>query len=274
MDKLIINFTPTGMIPTREMTPYVPISNSEIIEEVHKAYTIGITMVHLHASTKDEKPNHKASSYEKIIDGIKKHCPDLVICASLSGRDVTEFEKRSEVIELKPDMASLTLGSLNSPRVAIMNSPEMIKKLAEKMDNYGVTPELEVFDDGMLNYGRYLIRKGILHPPFYFNMILGMIANTQADPAYMSLIIRDLPENSLWSMGGVGNHQLPVNTFSIMYGGGVRVGLEDNIYYDKKRTVKATNIKLIRRIHHMSKIFEREIMSPSEFGNLGFYNRS
>lgn len=262
------------MIPTKDMTPHVPISPEEIIEQVHEANELGITIVHLHTRNQNGKPDYTASTYEKIIDGIKRNCPDLVICTSLSGRDVTEFDKRSEVIELKPDMASLTLGSLNSSKVAIMNSPEMIQRLALKIIEYGVHPELEVFDDGMLNYGKYLISKGILKPPFYFNLIFGMIANTQADPSYMGLLIRDLPENCYWSLGGVGNYQLSVNTFSIMYGGGVRVGLEDNIYYDKSRNKKATNIELLQRVHLIASIFEREIMKPSEFGKLGFYNEN
>ena len=153
-----------------------------------------------------------------------------------------------------------------------MNSPDMIHKLIEKMDDYGVKPELEAFDAGMINYGKYLITKELLKPPFYFNLIFGMISNTQADPSYTGLAIRDLPDDSIWSLGGVGDFQLKVNTFAIAYGGGVRVGLEDNIYYDIKRKQLATNIELLKRIHSLADIFERQIMQPHEFGNMGFYN--
>ena len=273
MHNLIINFTPTGMIPTKEMTPFVPLSPSEIIEEIHQAYELGITIVHLHTRDKNGKPTYKASTYQKIIEGIRKHCLDLVICTSLSGRTFGEFKKRSEVIELKPDMGSLTLGSLNSLKVAIMNSPDMIKKLVFKMDEYGVKPELEAFDSGMINYVKYLIKKSILKPPFYFNLIFGMIANAQADLSYIGLAIKDLPENSYWSLGGVGDFQLRVNTLAIAFGGGVRVGLEDNIFYDRQRNKLAKNIELLKRIHDLAGIFERPIMDSKTFGNLGFYNK-
>jgi uncharacterized protein (DUF849 family) len=272
MNDLIINFTPTGMIPTKKMTPYVPVSQNEIIEAVHEAYNIGITLVHLHVREKDESPSYKASIYEKVIEGIKKHCKDLVICVSLSGRSHKGFKQRSEVIELQPDMASLTLGSLNSPKVVIQNSPCMIQKLALKMKEYGVKPELEAFDSGMVNYAKYLIKKNILSPPYYFNLIFGMISNVQSDPSYVGLLIRDLPDNSLWSLGGVGNDQLKINTLSIAYGGGVRVGLEDNIYYDYKRSKLATNFELLKRVHVISEIFQRKIMSSKTFGEKGFYN--
>jgi uncharacterized protein (DUF849 family) len=271
MQKVIVNFTPTGMIPTKDMTPHVPITPSEIIEQVHEASDLGITLVHLHTRTGSGQPNYRAATYQKIIDGIKTHCPELVICVSLSGRKFGEFEKRSEVIELRPDMGSLTLGSLNSPKVAITNSPEMIQRLAEKMEDYGVQPELEAFDAGMINYGKYLIKKGVLKPPYYFNLIFGMISNAQADPAYIGLAIRDLPD-CLWSLGGVGDSQLRVNTLGIAFNGGVRVGLEDTIYYDADRRTLATNMSLLRRIHHIIKLFDREVMTPQEFGKKGFYN--
>jgi uncharacterized protein (DUF849 family) len=115
-----------------------------------------------------------------------------------------------------------------------------------------------------------------LKEPFYFNLIFGMIANAQAKPANMDLLIRELPVDDhwcYWSLGGVGDYQLSVNTFSIMYGGGVRVGLEDNIYYDRDRKRLATNMDLLKRIHRLADIFERPIMEPHEFGNMGFYNK-
>lgn len=270
---IIINFSPTGMLPSKEMTPYVPISANEIIEQVHAAYEVGITIVHLHA--RDEitgEPTYKASVYQKIIEGLRQHCPDLVLCASLSGRLWNEFEKRSEVLELKPDMGSLTLGSVNFNRQASVNTPEMIQKLAKKMLDCGVKPELEVFDFGMLNYAKYLIEKKLLQPPYYFNLLTGSVAGIQADLAQIGLAIKELPPNSYWALAGIGDAQLTANTLAIATGGGVRFGLEDNIYFDKKREVLATNITMLKRIHAIAEIFERKLMTPKTFGNLGFYN--
>jgi 3-keto-5-aminohexanoate cleavage enzyme len=273
-NELIINFTPTGMVPQKSETPYVPVSPSEIIEQVHEINEIGITLVHLHARDKNGVPTYKASVFEKIIEGIHYFCPSLVICTSLSGRIFTELERRAEVLSLKPDMGSLTLSSLNFPGKESMNSPSIIQGLINEMEKNGVHPELECFDSGMINYGNYLIRKGSLKAPFYFNLILGNIASAQADAAYVGLAIKDFPTGSLWALGGIGNEQLKMNTLAIALGGGVRVGLEDNIWFDSDRKELATNKNLILRIHQLAEIFGRKVMSSQKFGSMGFYNKN
>lgn len=273
MHDLIINFTPTGMVPTKAMNPSVPIEVNEIIEQVHHAYEEGITLVHLHARDEKGEPTYKSEVYEKIINGIREHCEDLVICVSLSGRNFNEFEKRSEPIALMPDMGSLTLSSLNFPNQSSVNAPDMIIRLMEKMNEYGVNPELEIFDLGMIHYGKYLINKGLIKPPYYFNIIFGNIAGMQSGFHSMGSALHELPEKSFWAFGGIGVQQLPANASAIAMGGGVRVGLEDNLYLDKNKSSLATNIALIRRIKDLAEIFERNIMTPSNFGNLGFYNR-
>jgi len=142
------------------------------------------------------------------------------------------------------------------------------------MNESGVKPELECFDSGMVNYSKYLINKGLVKAPYYYNILFGNIANAQADLAYAGLIIKDLPDNSYWALAGIGAEQLKMNTWAISSGGGVRVGLEDNIWYDQNKKKLANNIDLIKRIHTLAGIFEREIMKPREFGELGFYNSS
>jgi 3-keto-5-aminohexanoate cleavage enzyme len=273
MTDLIVNFTPTGMIPTKEMTPHVPITVAEIVDDVHRAVEIGITMVHLHA--RDEvtaEPSYKAETYGRIISGVRSFSKDLIMCVSLSGRDFKEFGQRSEPLQLdgdsKPDMGSLTLSSLNFNRVASMNSPEMIRSLAEKMKSRGICVELEAFDAGMINYAKYLERKGILQGPHYFNLILGNIACAQADLLHAGVMIGDLPDNSYWSLGGIGDAQLTMNSVAIAIGGGVRVGLEDNIWYDRGRSRLATNADLLRRIHGMAEANERKVMPPGKLRKL------
>jgi len=271
--KCIINFTPTGMIPTRELTPFVPITPEEIIKEVHKAYEMGITMVHLHArDSVTGLPTYKSEVYGNIIGGIRKFSKDLIICVSLSGRNIIEFEKRAEPLQLtgdlKPDMGSLTLSSVNFNRTASMNSPEMIEALTMEMKRRNIAPELEAFDSGMVNYAKYLERKGLIKAPHYFNLIFGNIACAQADLLHTGIIIRDLPDNSFWSIGGVGDCQLMMNSIAISLGGGVRVGLEDNIWYDPARTRLAKNIDLVRRVHVLAEANEKEIMKPTELRQL------
>tara|TARA_R110000868_G_scaffold134407_1_gene346367 strand:- start:18 stop:761 length:744 start_codon:yes stop_codon:yes gene_type:complete len=236
-NNLIINFTPTGMIPTKRMTPHVPVSVSEIVEDVHRASEIGITMVHLHARDPiTQVPTFKKEIYGKILLGIRKYAPELVLCVSLSGRDFSKLEQRGDPLflegELKPDMGSLTLSSLNFNKTASINSPDMIQDLASLMKSKGIVPELEVFDIGMINYSKYLIRKELIEPPYYFNLLFGNIACSQSNLLHAGVMINDLPEDSLWSIAGIGDDQLKMNSLSIAVGGGVRVGLEDNIWYD------------------------------------------
>jgi uncharacterized protein (DUF849 family) len=271
-EKIIINFCPTGMIPKKETTPHVPISPQEIIEQTHEAYEIGITSAHLHARLENGVPTYKKSYYREIFEGVRKHCPELVICGSTSGRDFPEFEKRSEIIELKPDMCSLTLSSLNFMKQASVNAPDMIIQLANKMKEYGVTPELECFDLGMINYGKYLIKKGVIEGPTYWNLLFGNIAGFQPSLSQMGIALSELSEYEYLSLAGLGENQLSVNATAIALGFGVRVGLEDNIWWDNKRTEKATNINLVKRIHSLIELNQKKFFTSKEFGDLGFYN--
>lgn len=270
MSNLIINFTPTGMIPTRKMTPYVPLQINEIIDNVHQASEIGITMVHLHARDPiTEEPSYKKELYKKIIAGIRKYSPTLVICVSLSGRNFSELNQRADPLfleaGLKPDMGSLTLSSLNFNSISSINSPKMIQELAKIMLDKKIVPELEVFDNGMINYAKYLEKKGLIKAPYYFNLLFGNIACAQANLLHTGVMINDLPDESLWSLAGIGNSQLMMNSLSIAIGGGVRVGIEDNIWFDKERTQLATNMDLLNRIHTIANANGRTIMLPEEF---------
>ena len=274
----ILNLAPTGMIPTKEMTPHVPVSVNEVIEDVHRASEIGITMVHLHARDQiTGEPTYKAEIYRDMIEGIRRFAKDLIICVSLSGRDFKEFEKRSEPLQLdgnaKPDMGSLTLSSLNFNRIASVNNPTMIQSLAKEMKNKGIKPEFEAFDSGMINYAKFLNKKGLVKPPYYFNLLLGNIACAQADLMHAGIMVRDLPEESFWSFAGIGNAQLMMNSIAIAAGGGVRAGIEDNIWFDGNRTKLASNYDFVERIHRLAQGNDRHIMSSKQLrANLGLHS--
>jgi uncharacterized protein (DUF849 family) len=267
--KFILNFAPTGMIPTKEMTPHVPVTPNEIIEQVLDAAARGISMVHLHA----RDPFTGCAAYQKeiyadIIRGIRKSNRDLLLCVSTSGRIFPEFEKRSDCLDLdgdlKPDFATLTLSSLNFHEQASVSSPQMIQDLAKKMSERGIKPELEAFDVGMINYAKFLIKKGFLTPPFYFNLILGNIACAQADLLHLGLMVRELPGGALWSVGGIGSFQLGLNIMGIVSGGGVRVGLEDNIWFDVGKTRLASNRDLVQRIVSIAAMIGCRPYTPGE----------
>ncbi|MBC7553915.1 MAG: 3-keto-5-aminohexanoate cleavage protein [Taibaiella sp.] len=270
---LIINFTPTGMIPTKSMTSRVPVTVEEIVEDVYEASRLGITIVHLHARNEQTGlPTYRAEVYGKIIEGIRAFNKELIVCVSLSGRGIKEFAHRAEPLqlqgELKPDMGSLTLSSLNFNKVESINSPDMIMALAAEMKSKGILPELEAFDLGMINYAKYLEKKNLLQPPHYFNLLFGNVACVQADLLFAGLMIKELPPGSVCSLGGIGDCQMMMNSVAIAAGSGVRVGLEDNIWYDTARTRLASNIDLIKRVHVMAEVNERQIMKPADLRKL------
>jgi len=257
------------MVPKKTDTPHIPISPEEIAEQVNHVAQIGITSVHLHARDDAGTPEFRRARFEKIIELIKNSNPDLIICVTTSGRTTPEFEKRSDALDisgdLKPDMASLTPASMNFAKSASVNAPDMVVKLAQRMLERGIKPEFEIFDTGMINYAKYLIEKGLAKPPFIFNILLGGIATAQAQPLELGLMIERLPKNSIWLGAGIGQAQLPANILSLASGGGIRVGLEDNIYLDSKRNVLATNIELIERIVNISSAMGKSVMTSAEF---------
>jgi len=270
---IIINFCPTGMIPTKSMNPNVPLSPAEIVEQVHEAFEVGITIAHLHARDNEGTPTWEKKVYAQIFDGVRKHCPGLVICGSTSGRNFQELEKRSAMLELKPDMASLTLSSMNFMDGASVNPPKVITGLLAKMREYGVHAEFECFHMGMINFGKYLIRKGLADPPYYWNILVGNIAGIQSTPSHIGLAINEIPSDHHIALGGLGNSQITAASMAVCQGLGVRIGLEDNNWLDQQRTRPARNIELVRRVHQLLEFHEQSLMLSTDFGKLGFYNK-
>jgi uncharacterized protein (DUF849 family) len=185
-----------------------------------------------------------------------------------SGRKYKSFEERSDSLnlagKLKPDLASLTLGSLNFPKQASVNEPEMIASLAACMLERGIVPELEIFDFGMLDYAHYLIGRGVLKPPFVFNLLLGSLGTLAATPSNLALLVERLPAGSYWSAAGIGRFQFPMNALGVAMGGQVRTGLEDNLYMDPEKQEPATNEKLVRRIISYALALGRPVASPEQ----------
>jgi uncharacterized protein (DUF849 family) len=264
-----LSFCPTGMVPQKSDSPFVPISAEEIVTQVREVADLGITSVHLHARDDQGRPVWEKSYFADIIRGIRETNPELVICVTTSGRIEAAVDRRASVLELSgddaPDMASLTLSSMNFAEEAFVNSPSTVKALAQRMLDRGIKPELEVFDLGMLNYVKYLVGKGLLEPPFVVNLILGGVASAQATLSDMGALVGNLPPSSVWLAGGIGKAQLPANSLALASGGGVRVGLEDNLYFDSARTHLASNLELVGRVIELAKILGRRPMAPRDF---------
>ncbi len=266
--KLIINAALTGNVPTKTDVPNVPITPDEIISDARKCFAAGATFFHLHARDDDGKPSCKREIFEEIVFGIRKHCPGSVICVTAGGRIFKTFEERSAILdiegELKPEFASLTLGSINFPADVSVNSPNIIQSLAKAMLSKGIRPELEIFDTGMLNYAAYLTRKGFLRSPFHFNLFFGLLGTMPARMVDMCHLVQSLPQNSTWASAGGGKFQLSVNTAAILMGGHVRTGIEDNFYYDHEKNIPATNEMLVERLARLAKELGRPVANSSE----------
>ena len=262
--KLIITVAPTGMIPTKKETPYVPITPAEIARDAYETYKLGASIVHVHARDAEGKPTYRKDIFEKIFKEIKRKCPGMIICATTSGRVDPQVEHRTEVLDLYPEMASLTLGSLNFPQHSSVNSMEMIKKIAVTMKEKGILPELEVFEPGFINTAKYLYRKGYLEKHLHFCLLLGSLGSVPANISDLTYLTQLLPPQSTWSATGIGRFQTQINVAAILMGGHVRVGIEDSIYYHYPKEELSTNVKLVERIVRIAKDLNREIATPKE----------
>ena len=266
---VILNLAPTGMVTTHEMSPQVPLQVADIVADALRCAEEGVTIIHLHARDEQGRPTHHKEVYGRIIGGIREVREDLVLCASCSGRSVAELEARAEVLslgkDLRPDMASLTLSSLNFPGQASINPPNAILGLAERMGEQGIKPELEIFDLGMANYANYLLERGVIRQPLYANLFFGSIASAQPTLLEMAAMTQALPSGTVWSFAGIGRAQRPAASMAIALGGGVRIGLEDNIWADADRTHLDTNLEQVRWVHALARLHGRSVMSPAEF---------
>ncbi|MDD5329027.1 MAG: GNAT family N-acetyltransferase [Sulfuricella sp.] len=270
-EPLIINVCLTGNVPTRQTSPHVPLTVSEIVEDAIEVLEAGASMLHIHARDADGIPTWQPEVFGRIFGDIRRHRPDAILVATTGGRQHGTLEKRAAVLELggqeKPDMASLTLGSLNFPTQASVNAPEMVQALCTRMRERGVTPELEAFDMGMVNYGYYLQRKGFLPHTCYINLLLGNLGTLPGRVQDMAALARELPRHWIWAGAGIGRHQLAMNSAALLMGGHVRVGLEDNAYYDYGDLKAATNRALVERITRLAGEFGRPIATCGEVRN-------
>jgi uncharacterized protein (DUF849 family)/diketogulonate reductase-like aldo/keto reductase len=285
----IVNFCPTGVVPSKALNVNAAVSVEEIVRDTREAYELGASIVHVHArGPEDESNTLDPLVYAEIIISIRRACPGIVVVASLSGRVENTVEARTGPLFLsgaaRPDMGSLTLSSLNFSRSPSINTPAMIEKLLETMIAQGIKPELEAFDIGMIQEAKYLEKKGLLKAPHYFNLFCGNRSGAQADLLSAGMYINALPAGSIFSFAGLGDTQLRMNSlsgfdylfiylfflfslispFEVSCCHGTRVGMEDNLYFDPARSTLASNGALVRRVVDMANAFGRKIATVSE----------
>lgn len=265
---VVINLALTGMVPRKKDNPAVPITPDEVVVDAVRCSAAGARIFHIHARRADEEPTFEREHYAAMTRGIRAAVPDAVICVTTSGRLYRTFEHRSDSLrlegELKPDLASLTLGSLNFPQQASVNEPAMIQRLALEMKERGIVPELEIFDFGMIDYAHYLIGRKILEPPFVFNLLLGSLGTAAATGMNLAMMVERLPRESFWSAAGIGRFQFSMNSLGLALGGHARTGLEDNLFLDTNKAEPATNEKLVGRLARLAEAMGRRIATTAE----------
>lgn len=263
---------PTGMVPTRALTPHVPLTPAEIARDVAECHALGVTAVHIHARDEHGFPDWKLQTYARIVSAVRETTPEILINVSTSGRNWSELERRADCLalvdDLKPDLASLTLSSLNFLTGPSVNPPDVIRGLARIMVDRGIVAELEVFDLGMVNMVGVLAKEGLLPGPVVVNLFMGNIAGAQATPAALGLMVAGLPDDAVWSGAGIGLHRAAAHALALAAGGGVRVGLEDGIHLDPGRRILARNADLVERVHRQGELLDRRPMTPTELRGL------
>lgn len=262
LDKLIITVAPTGSVPTREHTPHLPQTPQEIAETAERCREAGASLVHIHARDAAGNPTLDPEVFARTHAAIRERT-DLIVQISTGGRAGTDAEARAAAVRsIRPEMASLTTGSMNFPDRVYANSFSLIEYLAAVLQEAGTKPEMEVFEPGMIANALLLVEKGLVTPPLHFDFVLGSRGSLPATPKNLLFLSESIPPGATWTAAGIARWQLPVAAQAILMGGHVRVGLEDNIYY--RRGELATNEQLVARVARLAAEFERPVATPDE----------
>ena len=263
-NKVIITVAPTGAWPGKEDNPNIPLTPLEISNDVLDCWKSGASVAHLHMRDDEGRGTMSKEKFKETVDRIRDNC-DIVLNLTTSGDlNATEETRMAHLIELKPDLASFDCGSMNWMHSGLfLNPPKFLEKLAKVMKENGVKPEIEVFDAGMLYNALYYLQKGFLENPLHFQFVLGAAGGTAATVENLVYLKSLLPEGSTWSALGIGKGHLPVLFTTMALGGHVRVGMEDNVLYDRGR-LAASNREFVERTKRLITEANKEVATPEE----------
>jgi len=250
----------TGSLPRKENNPAVPITVEEQVESTQAAFEAGATIAHCHVRNDDQTPSSDPEKFARLVEGLKKHCPGMIIQLSTGGRSGAG-EERGGMLPLRPDMASLSVGSNNFPNRVYENSPQLVDWLAEEMLRYDIKPEIEAFDLAHIHQAVNLSKQGKLKAPLYVQFVMGVKNAMPADKPTFDFYIETLKRlapDAQWCGAGVGPNQLMLNEWSIAAGGHTRTGLEDNVRLDRD-TLAPSNAALVERTVALCEKYERPV---------------
>lgn len=268
--KVIITVAPTGGVQGKGANPNLPTQPDEVAAELYRCWQAGASIAHIHARDRNEKPTGDPLVYQEIKEQIRSKGCDIIIGFTTGGSPTLPFGERIRSIEAGPEMVSFSTGTLTvslgggKSSFFSTNRPE-IKQLAEMLLKNNIKPEIEIFNESWMREVHTLIAKGLITQPYFINLVLGVNAqgSVEATPKNLMRMVDILPEGSVFNVSAIGAAQLPLTTMSIVLGGHVRVGMEDNIYYRRKELAKSSAQfveRAVRLIHELN----REVANPEE----------
>lgn len=261
-DALLITAAVNGAETTRTQNPNVPYTAAEIAAEAARCRGAGAAMVHVHGRLQDGTPTQDRETFRAILEEVRASS-DVLVQFSTGGAVWMDVEERIEALDLRPDMATLTTGTVNFGDDVFMNALPLIRTIAERLTKYGIVPEIEVFEVGMVDTALRLLAEGILTGPLHFDFVLGVPGAMAARPQYLEFLVSLLPEDSTWSVAGIGRHELPLAYKAIEMGGHVRVGLEDNVFVEKGVLARGS-WELVENVTRRARSLGREPMTPPD----------
>ena len=275
MEKLIITAAITGSRITRDDTPHIPVTPDEIVQSSIECWNAGATIVHIHVrDPKTGLGTQNLDLFRQVVEPLREKT-DLVLCLTTSGipgRNLP-IEERLISLELDPELASFDAGSINLGGSVFINPPEFLEAAAKRMKEKGVKPELEIFDVGMIVTCLRMRDQGLLEEPLHFQFVLGTPWGSPATPKSFLHMYEYVPRNSTWSIIGIGMGHLPMSMMGLIMGGHIRVGMEDNIYY-QRGVLAENNAQFVERIVRIAREYGREVATPGEAREiLGLYKK-
>lgn len=237
----------TGSVPRKADNPALPVSPAEQVESTHQAFEAGATLVHIHVRNDDESPSSDPARFAAVQEGVRRHCPGMIVQFSTGGRG-RDPSARGSALSLAPDMASLSTGSVNFPTIVYENHTTLVMDLAARMQAHGTRPEIEVFDLSHLHGARRLVEAGLLDERPHVQIVMGVQNALPAEEPLLDLLLGELRRilpHATWTAAGIGRWQTPVMEWALARGAdAVRTGLEDNIRVTKDR-LAASNAELV-----------------------------
>jgi uncharacterized protein (DUF849 family) len=265
----IITVAITGSLPTKADNPAVPITIAEQVESAQEAFEAGATLAHCHVRNDDGTPTSDPERFGRLVEGLREHCPGMIIQLSTGGRSGAGRE-RGGMLPLRPDMASLSTGSVNFPTRVYENAPDLVDWLADEMLKHDIKPEIEAFDLSMIFQAVKMAEAGRIKAPLHVQFVMGVKNAMPVDrPTFEFYVatLKRLAPDATWTGAGIGKDQITLNRWSLELGGHCRTGLEDNVRLDRN-TLAPSNAALVRRVVELCPEYDRRPATVAEARSL------